>query len=405
MKNIIMIIVVSCVGVFCSCDETEETNLFPPINEETVNYIFDSNVGGYKCYRIPEIEQAPNGDLLAFVEARKFDCDDFGYVDIVMKRSTDQGMTWSTGSIVANNGENKCGDIAVIVDKMDVRYPSGRIFMLYNTATEYMSKEGVTKRVREAWYKTSTDNGNTWSEAVNITTSVHKPYAPEYNPAYNFPENWQSMVNGPASGLQVKNGSKKGRLYVSSNHSIGTAATPFGNYFSNGYYSDDHGETWNLSPDIAMPCGNEGTAAELKDGTIVQNFRYQYLKDPTGQTLDTKYRVLCSSSDSGDTWGKAEFNTDLPTPVCQGCMIDVVYKDKHYLLFSHPDNNSHRVGMTIFVSGDEGKTWTQKYLVDKGPGAYSALVCLDNDCVGIAYELGNTGGIAFKKIKLEDVIK
>ena len=40
--------------------------------------------------------------------------------------------------------------------------------------------------LREVWYKTSIDNGVTWSDAVNITTQVHRPKQPQINTAYNF---------------------------------------------------------------------------------------------------------------------------------------------------------------------------------------------------------------------------
>ena len=41
--------------------------------------VFVEHTGGYFAYRIPAIETAPDGSLLAFAEARKYNLDDPGY--------------------------------------------------------------------------------------------------------------------------------------------------------------------------------------------------------------------------------------------------------------------------------------------------------------------------------------
>ena len=53
--------------------------------------VFISGQEGYKSYRIPALICLPDGDLLAFCEGRVAGSDDFGNIDIVMKRSRDQG--------------------------------------------------------------------------------------------------------------------------------------------------------------------------------------------------------------------------------------------------------------------------------------------------------------------------
>jgi sialidase-1 len=371
----------------------------------TLNYIFKNPGDGYSCFRVPAGIKAPNGDLLVFVEARKNSCADLGNLDVAMKRSKDSGETWSNFQILVDIGEDRAGNIAAIVDYLDPRHPSGRIFLLYNTLTAYTNSAGASRNVFEIWYKTSIDNGYTWSDAVNITSSVHKPYAPEYNPQYNFTDFWPSMVIGPSSGLQIRNGDKKGRLFVSSYHTVGTAAVPYSNSYANGFYSDDHGETWKSSPSIDMPYGNESTVAQLADGSILENFRYQLIQDFSNQPIASKYRALSLSTDGGNSWGRAELNKSLPTPVCHGSMIDVEYQGKHYLLFSHPDSQDKRVNMTIFVSADNGKTWPRKLLIDKGPGSYSALAKIDDETVGLIYEYGDRGGIIYVSLKIKDILK
>ena len=44
--------------------------------QEQMNFVFKNGEGNYECYRIPAIIKAPNGDLLAYAEARKKGCND-----------------------------------------------------------------------------------------------------------------------------------------------------------------------------------------------------------------------------------------------------------------------------------------------------------------------------------------
>ncbi len=56
--------------------------------------LFEGGKGGYATYRIPGIIVTTKGSMLAWCEARKSggDWDD---IDILMRRSTDGGKTWS----------------------------------------------------------------------------------------------------------------------------------------------------------------------------------------------------------------------------------------------------------------------------------------------------------------------
>ena len=73
--------------------------------------VFVSGTEGYKSFRIPAIIKAPNGNLLAFCEGRVNGSGDFGNIKIVLKRSSDNGKTWSALQIVASNDslQSDCG--------------------------------------------------------------------------------------------------------------------------------------------------------------------------------------------------------------------------------------------------------------------------------------------------------
>src|SRR6218665_2363513 len=150
--------------------------------------------------------------------------------------------TWSLLQVAASNDTLQAGNPAPVVDRADSAYPKGRLFLFYNTgnASENMVRKG--RGLREVWYKTSTDNGLTWSAPVNITLQVHKPRQPRVNSAYNFNEDWRSYANTPGHAIQLTSGKYKGRIYVAANHSAGEPQKHYADGRAFGYYTDDHGK-------------------------------------------------------------------------------------------------------------------------------------------------------------------
>lgn len=55
--------------------------------------VFEQGMNGYAYFRIPAIVKAGDGTLLAFAEGRKNNVADDGDIDMVLRRSTDQGRT------------------------------------------------------------------------------------------------------------------------------------------------------------------------------------------------------------------------------------------------------------------------------------------------------------------------
>ena len=217
----------------------------------TETVVFQNGDEGYKCYRIPAIVKAPKGELLAFAEARHNSCSDHGDVRIVLKRSTDNGQTWTGFQTVAENGNLQAGNPAPVFDLSDKRFPQGRLFLFYNTGTGSEAEVRDGKVMREVWYKTSTDAGQSWSAPVNITRFVSKPKQPQVNPAYNFKEDWRHYANTPGHALQLSVGPYRGRIFVAANHSAGPTQDQGRDYWAHGFYTDDHGKTWKLTPDVA----------------------------------------------------------------------------------------------------------------------------------------------------------
>src|SRR6476620_10714420 len=183
--------------------------------------VFISGTEGHKSYRIPAIIGLPNGDLLAFCEGRVNGAGDFGDINIVMKRSSNNGKTWMPLVTIVDADSLQAGNPAPVVDLTDPSFPQGRIFLFYNTGNNHEGEVRKGNGLREVWYKTSTDNGKTWSAPVNITLQVHRPMQPRVNPGYNFAEDWRSYANTPGHAMQFQNGRYKGRIFIPANHSAG----------------------------------------------------------------------------------------------------------------------------------------------------------------------------------------
>ena len=349
--------------------------------------VFTSGQEGYRSFRIPAIIKSGNGDLLAFCEGRVNGSADFGNVKIVVKRSRDQGRTWGALQVVASNDSLQAGNAAPVLDRTDPAYPGGRLFLFYCTGNKSEGEVRKGNGSREIWYKTSVDDGLTWSAAVNITGQVRRP-------------GWRSYANTPGHAIQFLHGKYRGRIYVAANHSAGDPQPHFADYRANGYYTDDHGKTFLLSDDVAIPGGNECMAAELSGDRLMLNIR--------NQRGEPRERIGAVSSDGGATWDTAYFDKNLPDPVCQGSILTAGEKDgKAIVAVCNAADTSWRDNLTLRISMDEGKTWKINEVVDRGPAgrtpedytAYSDLVGLSGKRIGVLYEKNNYKEISFTTVK------
>lgn len=357
--------------------------------------VFVSGTEGFKSFRIPAIVKASNGDLLAFAEGRVAGSGDFGDIDIVMKRSQDDGKSWSAIQTVAAYDNLQAGNPAPVFDQSDPAYPQGRLFLFYNTGNNHENEVRKGKGLREVWYKTSTDQGKTWSEPVNITLMTHRPNQPKVNPKYNFKEDWRSYANTPGHAMQFTTGKFKGRIYIAANHSAGDPKPKSTDYQAHGFYSDDHGKTFRISEDISFEGSNEATAAEISGGRLLFNSR--------NQKGDVKARIVAVSSDGGAKWDTTYFDHNLPDPVCEGSILTIGRsKTGNILAFSNAADTQKRDNLTLRISFDDGKTWAKSYLVDKSTNneedftAYSDLVQTGKNSVGVLYERNDYKSISFK---------
>ncbi|MGV4987679.1 sialidase family protein [Streptomyces sp. NRAIS4] len=335
-----------------------------------------SGEGGYATYRIPALVRTPHGTVLAFAEGRRDSAADTGDIDVVLRRSTDGGCTWGPMAVVSAGDGDTRGNPAPVVDPRTGAVVlvtcgnSGKV-----TETQIMRGEVPAELGRRVFVQRSRDDGRRFTPPVDITAQVKRP-------------GWNWYATGPGHAVALTRGPHAGRLLVPANHS---AATPTGSskyYGGHALYSDDGGRTWHLGFAQTTHDGvlntNETTAAQLPDGRLYFNARDQYGTAP-GNRLDTY------SSDGGTTLDRpyAVQPTLNDVPVVQGSVLQLGGPGAP-LLFSGPSVPTARRTLALWSSTDSGHTFTRLLTLPDRPAAYSDLVQLGHDTIGVLYETGAT---------------
>jgi len=136
--------------------------------------LFVSGKDGYHTYRIPGIAVTTEGTILAVCEGRKNSSVDSGDIDLLIKRSEDNGKTWSKQQVIWDDGDNTCGNPCMVID-----YKTGTIWLLstWNNGKdhEYQIIDQASTDTRRIFVFYSTDDGITWSKPVEITEDVKRP--------------------------------------------------------------------------------------------------------------------------------------------------------------------------------------------------------------------------------------
>jgi sialidase-1 len=345
----------------------------------------------FSIYHIPGIVVTAKGTVLAWCEARKrpSGVSDWDDIKILLRRSTDDGKTWSAPQSIANvPGPKTKNPFALAmknVDPKDVTY-NNPVLMADQDGTVHMLFCLEYERV---FYQRSADEGLSWSTPVEITPTFDafkKDYA------------WKVLATGPNHSIQLKTG----RLVVPVWLSTGEGGNAHRPSVTATIYSDDRGQTWQAG-EIAVPCTdewinpNETVAIELKDGRVMLNVRSE---------SKAHRRLITTSPDGATRWSRPTFDDALLEPICMGGIVRYEHEGNSLILFSNPHNleradgkeapgkNRDRKNVSVKISRDEGQTWTVSKTLEAGPSMYSDLAVTANGTILCFYGRGSKPGFA-----------
>lgn len=322
--------------------------------------LFVSGQNETHTFRIPAIVTANNGDLIAACDARRKGSADLGHqrtIDIVFRRSSDNGETWTPMEVMDPIEDGGCSDPSFVVDRV-----TGDLFCFYN----FMTADKASKEYRFKFQKSS-DHGKTWQAPVDFTDQVT---GPDLKMAFKF------VTSG--RGIQASDGSLM-HVYTL----VGGGAFLFA--------SRDHGKTWMTLGEVSP--ADESKVVQLPDDSLMINARNR-----PGKRFEHR------SVDGGKTWESKQF--DLPDPRCNACILQYTairdgYK-KDRLLFCNAASNKTRQNLAIRISYDNGKSWSSPTVIDPGAAAYSEMTVLRDGSIGVLYEPGYKE-VRFVRLTLEDV--
>lgn len=319
--------------------------------------VFVAGQDGIDSYRIPTLTTSKKGTLLLFVEARKISSTDKTPTDIALKRSEDNGKSWSKIQVLTDSGEDAFMDPMALVDKV-----TGRIFLF----TTLWPSDDHSKLKNTAWVIVSDDDGLSWSKPRDLTKEIVAPG--HYIGGF-----------GPGAGIQMHGDRFKDRLIVPTRQTDGKISK------NRTVYSDDHGETWKVGR--SAPEGGEYQIAESPYNILKYN-----LRAPKGK------RTVAVSEDGGVSWGESHIDFRLQSSVdyggCQGSMLGI----DNMLFYVGPAgglggaNNEDRQNLFIYRSLNGGESWGNDHLLYDKSAGYSCITQLSDGRLAIVFETSDSEG-------------
>ncbi len=328
---------------------------------------------GKRFFRIPSLAVTTKGTLLAFAGERKGSVGDFGHdTDVVVRRSTDGGVTWAEPETILSAKGIDFHSGPVVVDRQ-----TGSIFKF---ARSHGAKSKPGSDWRDNFILQSDDDGKTWTRSLLTLKNERASF--RFGPG-----------NG-GHGIQLTDG----RLVI------------HGGYWhvSDGkkrmslclIESRDQGKSWHVMKGSDLDNAHvEFCIAETVAGRIYINIREKY----------TPTRLYTFIDPGKSSISEAKQVSGLPSAQCRAGMVKVQEKGAAYLYFTGPTGKekgyaARRVDLSLFRCNLEGSHWQRVTLIHRGKTAYSDLTVLPDGELACLYEAGKANcyeGILFLRIPKE----
>lgn len=252
----------------------------------------------------------------------------------------------------------------------------------------------------------SDDESKSWTGPIDLNDQVKEDYM-------------MFLGAGPGNGIQLKEGSYKGRLvfpvyFINKNNRQASAVI----------YSDDQGENWKRgeSPNEGRIVADDEIINERDfSNQDYENTESQVVEMPDGQLKlfmrnHSGHAQIATSLDGGETW-QPEIVTeeDVVAPYSQLSVIryDGQINGKEAVILSSANHPTERIDGTVRIGlieenglDDDGYTvysfdWKYEKLVKGGHYGYSSLTNLTNGEIGLFYEATSDTAMDFIKFNTE----
>ncbi|MGO4385613.1 sialidase family protein [Specibacter sp. RAF43] len=331
---------------------------------------------GHRQYRIPALAVSTAGTLLAAYDGRP-NLDDLpNPIDLLLRRSTDNGRSWGPQQTVrTGTGLDGYGDPSLLVDTR-----TGRIFLFHAAGTHagfFEAAEGLepSDAIQHADVSFSDDDGATWHHR-RLTPMLKRPGI-------------TGLFAAAGAGIQIHTGPFAGRL-------VQQFVVLFrGEIMAASAYSDDHGETWTLGEPVAG-C-NENKVAARADGSLLLHSRA------------TPHRLAAVSTDGGHSYTAAVPHPELPDPSDNGSLARfdglpnvtalAAPDTGDWLIATHNHDSLLRRNTVLKLSRDNGATWPQALTLCSGSSEYSTAARLPDGRIGVLYERQGYQEIVFVSVE------
>ena len=309
-------------------------------------------------YRIPAIARTGSGRLVVCYDVREDWRDLPADFDIAVRFSDDDGATWSEPRVLRRHEPGHgFGDASLTWDPA-----SGTLLCWYvgSTGESYFSASAGGPSL-ELWLAQSHDDGETWTHR-DMSELRPKDVAGWFC----------SSGNGDARGDGVVLQTIVER--INDENYVVVAA------------SRDSGERWELGEAIGPDC-DESKILALQDGRLLLHARSQ-----------PKRREAWADG-VGEKFTEPLPNTCLTDPACNGGLARV----GRAIVASMCDDPVDRTRLALHVSLDHGETWSDSIVIDTGAAAYSAVVAMGDNRVGVVWEADDYRSIVFESFALSDL--
>ncbi|MBO7067415.1 MAG: exo-alpha-sialidase [Bacteroidaceae bacterium] len=325
------------------------------------SYPFLPRDNGSRVYRIPAMIVADDGSIVVAADKRYQSHTDIGngghVIDIVVRRSTDGGKTWSApvtiakgeGSTASGGDDKRCG----FGDPSLVKGKDGKLYCLFAAGNEgyFYGQKGMCMSV-------STDNGVTWSSG-------------EGNPPVDL--YWSGAIKNVATAGAAGFGlydyfvtSGRGLyipeddilMYLIPAQTMTSATEHTGDSQDYVFYSRDGGESWYFSDLPMVQGGDEAKIIQMNDGSLFGSIRKggnrrfntaTYTKNDDGKTLSFNFGTQWDNSQLSQTHQNNQDIYYYQRETTEG-KTDVII---------HSITTGNHVNFKLFYSTDKGVNWTE----------------------------------------------